>query len=323
MFTREELDAAAKYVGETIQKTPAHRWELLCQAAGCELVVKHENHTLVGAFKVRGGLTYLRDLLASGKRPPGLITATRGNHGQSIPFAASRAGLPTVVLVPEGNSTEKNEAMKSLGAEIIVHGRDFEESRQEANRRSAELGYLMVPSFHRSLCLGVATYALELFTDHPDLDAVYVPIGMGSGICGLITVRDLLGLKTKIIGVIAENAPAFALSFAAEKPVNTDTAHTFIDGVACRSPMEEPVDIVVRGAERLVQVSEDEVAEAMRLYFSATHNVAEPAGAAPLAGLLKEREQMAGQKAAVILCGGNVDSAVFAEVLRGDTPQVS
>jgi threonine dehydratase len=219
LFSREELASAAAYVGQTIEKTPAHRWQLLCQAAGCEIVVKHENHTLVGAFKVRGGLTYVRDLLASGKRPAGLITATRGNHGQSIPFAASREGLPTIVLVPEGNSTEKNEAMRSLGAELIVHGRDFEEARQEASRRSAELGFLMVPSFHRALCLGVATYALELFSDHPDLDSVYVPIGMGSGICGLITVRDLLGLKTKVIGVIAEKAPAFALSYAARKPV--------------------------------------------------------------------------------------------------------
>lgn len=322
LFSREELDGAVQLVSQVVDKTPAHQWPQLAALTGCDVVVKHENHTATGAFKVRGGITYVDALRRRGETPKKVISATRGNHGQSVPFASSRVGVESIILVPEGNSREKNAAMRALGAELEVFGSDFEEARQEALRRSEELGYHFVPPFHRSLCVGVATYAFELFSDHSDLDTVYVPIGMGSGICGLITVRDLLGLKTKIVGVVAENAPAYALSFEAGKLVTTESAATFVDGVACRKPMEEPLELILKGAERVVTVSEDQVAEAMRVYFSTTHNVAESAGAAPLAGLLKEKDAMAGRKVGLILCGGNVDSEVFAQVLNGQTPTV-
>lgn len=322
LFSLEDLQDAARYVGQWVPETPAYSWPLLAERCGCEVVVKHENHTPTGAFKVRGGLVYVRDLVASGKNPEALITATRGNHGQSIPFAASKAGLRTIVYVPEGNSVEKNAAMKAFGAELHVHGADFEEARQEAGRVGEANGYEMVPPFHRSLVLGVATYGLELFSAHKDLDTVYVPIGMGTGICSLITVRDLLGLDTKIVGVVSENAPAHALSFEKGERVETDSARTFVDGIATRSPMDESLEIMLAGAERIIQISDDDVAEAMRCYFETTHNVAESAGAAPLAGLLKERDKMAGRKVGVILCGGNVDTSQFTEVLSGKTPQI-
>jgi threonine dehydratase len=225
-------------------------------------------------------------------------------------------------VVPKGNSAEKNAAMRAFGGEILVAGKDFDESRAAAAAIREERGYHLVPTFHPELVKGVATYALELFTGARDLDAVYVPIGMGSGICGLITVRDLLGLKTEIVGVVAENAPAFALSFEAGRPMPTPTARTFADGMACRDPQAEPLDIILRGAARIIQVTEDEIAEAIRLYYTATHNLAEGAGAGPLAALMKERQRLAGKRVAVILSGGNIDMAAFREILDGRTPVV-
>ena len=322
LFTLDELASAEKIVRSYLLPTPAYAWPLLAKAAGAEIVVKHENHTPTGSFKARGGLVYIEALVRSGKKPAGLVTATRGNHGQSIALAATRNNIPAVIVVPEGNSPEKNTAMAALGGTIVTGGKDFDESRGVAAAIQQERGYDFVPSFHRELVKGVATYAHELFLFRADLDAVYVPIGMGSGICGLITVRDLLGLKTEIIGVVAENAPAFALSFAAGHPVQTNSAATFADGVATRDPPAEALAIIRKGASRVVRVSEDEIADAIRLYYTTTHNLAEGAGAAPLAALMQEKDRMAGKRVGLILTGGNIDMPVMAKVLRGETPKV-
>ncbi len=300
--------------------TAAYDWPLLAVRSGTQVVVKHENHTPTGAFKVRGGLVFIDELMQRHEPVAGLIAATRGNHGQSIPFAAREHAIPVTVLVPHGNSVEKNAAMRALGARLIEHGRDFDEARAEAARLAAEQSLRFVPSFHEHLVRGVATYALELFRAHPDLDTVYAPIGMGSGICGLIRTRDLLGLKTRIVGIVAREAPAVALSFRAGRAVPTNAARTFADGMACRDPDPEALSILRAGAERIVEVGEDEIAAAMRMLFEDTHNVAEGAGAAAFAALMSERERMRGRKAGVILSGGNVDRLVFAEVLAGNTP---
>ena len=320
LFTLDELAEATATVRSLVPPTPAYAWPLLAQRLGLSVVVKHENHTPTGSFKARGGLVYVNALCRADRALKGLVTATRGNHGQSVALAAARNGVPAIIVVPEGNSTEKNAAMAAFGGEVVTAGKDFDESRGVAARIQEQRGFHYVPSFHRDLVKGVATYAYELFQDAGDLDVVYVPIGMGSGICGLITVRDLLGLKTEIVGVVAENAPAFALSFAAGRPVPTNSALTFADGVACRDPQAEAFAIIKDGAARVVTVSEDEIAEAMRVYYVTTHNLAEGAGAAPLAALLKERNRYAGKRAGLVLSGGNVDMTVFAQVLRGDTP---
>jgi threonine dehydratase len=320
LFTLDELNEAAATVHGVVPPTAAHAWPLLAKKIGARVVVKHENHTPTGAFKIRGGITYVQSLLRNGARPKGLVTATRGNHGQSIALAAARFGIPVTIVVPEGNSREKNAAMEAFGGELVVAGKDFDESRGTAAEIQRERGYHYVPSFHRDLIKGVATCALELLTDHTDLDVLYVPIGMGTGICAAITVRDLMGLKTEIVGVVAENAPAFALSFAAGHLVPTNSARTFADGMACRDPQAEALEIVKEGAARIVQVSEAQIAEAIRLYYAATHNLAEGAGAAPLAALIKERDRYAGGSAGLILSGGNIDGPVFAQILRGETP---
>jgi threonine dehydratase len=320
LFTLDELAAAVATVRSYVPPTPAYAWPLLAARVGATVVVKHENHTPTGSFKARGGLVYVDALCRADRGLKGLVTATRGNHGQSVALAAARNGVPVVIVVPEGNSREKNAAMQAFGGELLTGGKDFDESRGVAAQIQTERGYHYVPSFHRDLVKGVATYALELFKSCADLDVVYVPIGMGSGICGLITVRDLLGLKTEIVGVVAENAPAFALSFAAGRPVPTNSAQTFADGVACRDPQAEAFAIVKTGAARVVTVSEDEIAEAIRIYCTTTHNLAEGAGAAPLAALLKEKARYAGKRAGLILSGGNIDMPVLAQVLRGETP---
>jgi len=322
LFTLDELAAATTIVRSFVPPTPAYAWPLLAKTAGAEVIVKHENHTPTGSFKARGGLVYVDALLRAGPRPKGLVTATRGNHGQSVAVAAARNGIPAAIVVPEGNSSEKNAAMAAFGGELVTGGKDFDESRGVAAEIQRQRGYHFVPSFHRELVKGVATYAHELFESHDDLDVVYVPIGMGSGICGLITVRDLLGLKTEIVGVVAENAPAFALSFAAGHPVQTNSAQTFADGVACRDPPAEALTIVMTGASRVVRVSEDEIAEAIRIYYTTTHNLAEGAGAAPLAALMKEKARYAGKRVGLILSGGNIDLPALAQILRGGTPSV-
>ena len=320
IFSLADLEAAAELVRPLVPPTPQYVWPLLAQRTGAEVWVKHENHTPIGAFKIRGGIAYMDWLKRSGPKANGVITATRGNHGQSIALAARRAGLPVTILVPHGNSVEKNAAMESFGAELVVHGRDFDEAKGYAARLAKERGLHFVPSFDPELVKGVATYALELFRAVPDLATVYAPIGMGSGICGLIAVRDLLGLKTEIVGVVAEAAPAVALSVEAGHPVPTNSARTFADGMACREPDARALDIIRKGAARVVRVDEDEIAEAIRVYWAATHNVAEGAGAAPLAALLKERERMAGKRVGLILSGGNIDADALRTVLDGRTP---
>ena len=320
MFTLAELEEAAVLVHAHMPATPAHSWPLLSARVGGQVWVKHENHTPIGAFKVRGGIVYMDALKRSGAKVAGVITATRGNHGQSIARAASMAGMRSVILVPHGNSVEKNAAMRAFGAELIEHGQDFDEAKQEAARLAEVEGLHMVPSFDPALVKGVATYGLELFQAVPDLAAVFVPIGMGSGICGLIAARDLLGLRTEIIGVVAENAPAYALSFEAKHPVPTNSARTFADGMAVRGPHPAAVDIICRGAADVMRVTEDQIADAVRLIYEATHNLAEGAGAAPLAALLGGRDRWAGRKVAVILSGGNIDRPLYADILSGRTP---
>ena len=320
LFTLAELEAAIPIVRSFVPPTAAYAWPLLAARIGAEVIVKHENHTPTGSFKARGPLTYVEALRQTGRMPAGLVTATRGNHGQSVAIAATRSGIPAILVVPEGNSREKNAAMEAFGGELVTAGKDFDESRTVAAEIERERGYHFVPSFHRDLVKGVATYAHELFTNCPDLDVVYAPIGMGSGICGLITVRDLLGLKTEIVGVVAANAPAFALSFEAGRPIKTNAAQTFADGLACRDPQPEALEIIAGGTARVVTVSEADIAEAIRIYYTTTHNLAEGAGAAPLAALLNESDRNGGKRIGLILTGGNIDMPLFARILCGETP---
>ena len=318
MFDLEGLEGARDVVARHMLPTPQYRWPGLCSLAGCEVWLKHENHTPIGAFKVRGGLVLMDELHNGPGLPRNIITATRGNHGQSIPYAACRLGVPVTVYAPRGNSVEKNAAMTGWGAELIEFGDDFEESRLEAVRVAEAEGAMVVPPFHHALVRGVATYALELFNAVPGLDTVYVPIGMGSGICGVIHVRDLLGLKAEVVGVVASNAAAVARSLEAGRVVATDSADTFADGMACRVPMEEPLAIMRAGAARIVEVSEEEIAASMRMLYRNTHNIAEGAGAAAFAALMQERDRLQGHRAAAILTGGNVDAEVLQKVLAGD-----
>jgi threonine dehydratase len=311
MFRLEEMRRAHQLVLTALRPTPALNWPLLEQRLGAEVVVKHENHLPTGAFKVRGGLTYVDALI---KREPairGLISATRGNHGQSLAFAGRRASLKVTILAPQGNSSEKNAAMRALGAELIEFGRDFQVAREEAIRFAESRGLHMVPSFHRDLALGVSTYALELLSERPDLDVLYVPIGQGSGICGCISARDALGRKTEIVGVQSTDAPAYALSFAAGHAVSTNSADTLADGMATRVPDQEALEVILKGAARIVLVSDDDVAAAVRAYWTDTHNLAEGAGAAALAAAVKERSRLTGRKVGLVLSGGNIDLDLF------------
>ena len=313
VFSLADLDSAAGLVHAVMPATPQYAWPLLAARAGCAVWVKHENHTPTGAFKVRGGLVYMDWLALTHPEVESVISATRGNHGQSVAFAAARHGLRSVICVPEGNSVEKNAAMRAFGAELVVSGEDFDSAREEARRLAERDGHWMLPSFDALLVRGVATYALELFTAVADLDVVYVPIGLGSGISGLIRTRDLLGLKTEIVGVVSAALPAYALSFAAGHVVTTAPAPTIADGMATRTPEPAALEIILKGASRVIRLTEAEIKDAIEAYWTDTHNLAEGAGAAPLGGLLQEREAMAGKRAAVILCGGNIDLAWFRE----------
>lgn len=327
LFSLDSLHQAREVVGTVMNPTPQYQWPLLQARAGVQVWVKHENHTPTGAFKVRGGLVYMDSLYRQNALPAGFITATRGNHGQSIPFAASRYGVPVTVYVPEGNSVEKNRAMQAWGAKLVVHGSDFDEARMESARVAEEKGLAFAPSFHPDLVRGVATYAYELLTSVADLHTVYVPVGMGSGVCGLVTVRDLLGLDTRIVAVVSTEAPAYARSFEAGQVVQTNDARTFVDGVACRVPDPGALALIRDGVERFVEVTDAQVAEAIRILYSDTHNVAEGAGAIALAALLADAasggaERFAGRPVAVIQTGGNIDADVLVEVLEGGTPGV-
>jgi len=312
----DNLEAAASLIYQSMPPTPQYRWPLLEARVGTTVWVKHENHTPTGAFKVRGGLVYLDELCRTGANPDGVISATRGNHGQSVGFAARQYGIPAAVVVPFGNSVEKNAAMRSLGVEVIEQGHDFQAAAEVADKIAMDRGWHRFPSFHPLLVRGVGTYALELFRAVPDLDTVYVPVGMGSGVCGVIAARDALRLHTRVVAVVSERAPAFALSYEQGRLVSHDATTRIADGMACRTPVEATLAIARRGVERVVLVSDDEVESAMRALFSDTHNTAEGGGAAGLAALLQEKERMRGRKVAVVLSGGNVDSSLFSAVLK-------
>jgi len=301
-----------------MQPTPQYCWPLLCERAGAEVWVKHENHTPTGSFKARTAVVYAEELMKREPGTRGLITATRGNHGQSVALAAKRFGLPAIVVVPRGNSVEKNAAMRAQGAQLIEHGGDYQEAREFAASRQAELGFHFVPPFHRDIVTGVATYWLELFSALRDLNAVYVPIGMGSGISAASAVRNELGLKTKIVGVVSELAPTYARSFEQKKCVEAPVSTKLADGLACRKPDATALAVMLENVERVVTVSEEQVREAMRIFFTDTHNVVEGAGAAALAAVLKEEDAVKGKKVALVATGANVDHDVFAQALQGE-----
>jgi threonine dehydratase len=318
MFELAQLERAQEIVAAAMPPTPAHAWPLLSERLGADVVVKHENHTPIGAFKVRGGLVYVDRLKRERPTTAGLISATRGNHGQSLAFAARRYGVPVTIYVPYGNSTEKNRAMRAFGANLVEHGEDFQSAREEAERCARLNGLEMVPSFHPDLVLGVATYALELLRKAPDLDVLYVPIGQGSGICGCILARELLGLTTEIVGVQSTEAPSYALSFAAGTVVRTNSSNTLADGMATRVPDADALAIIRKGASRIVQVTDDEIGAAIRAYWTDTHNLAEGAGAAALAAALQDKAKIRGKRVGLILSGGNIDFDLFNRWIVGD-----
>ena len=314
------LDAAAELVHRVVPPTPQYCWPLVSRRVGAELWIKHENHTPIGAFKLRGGLVYLDHVRRADPDLRGVVAATRGNHGQSVTYAAARLGLAATIVVPHRNSSEKNRAMAGFGARLVEAGHDFQAALEHAVGLAEREGLHLVPSFHPLLMRGVASYGLELFRAVPDLDVVYVPIGLGSGICGVIAAREALGRTADIVGVVAANAPAYALSFAAGEPVATNSAETLADGLAVRVPDPAALAAIRRGAARIVTVAEAEIRRAMRILYSDTHNLAEGAGAAALAAALQERRLLAGKRVAVIQSGGNIDRDLFIEVLAEPDP---
>ncbi|MDE0024593.1 MAG: threonine dehydratase [Spirochaetaceae bacterium] len=311
----DEFDAAARVVYRTMPATPQYRWPLLEERAGCAVWVKHENHTPIGSFKLRGALVAVERLRRARPGVTGVIAATRGNYGQSVAYAARAAGLSATVVVPFGNAREKNAAMRAFGARLVEHGRDFDEALPHAQRLAERDGLHMMPSFHPDLVPGTATYGAELFRAVPGLDAVYVPIGLGSGICGVLAARDALSPATAVIGVVSAALPAYERSFAAGEARETGPGDTVADGMAVRKTHPVSLELVLAGVERVVAVTEAELRAAMCAYYTDTHNVAEGAGAAPLAALLREREAMRGRRVALVLSGGNVDRELFAQVL--------
>jgi len=319
MFSLPELEAAARIIHSSFPGTPQYTWPLLSARSGAEVWVKHENHAPTGAFKLRGGLIYAERLRRERPEVTGIISATRGNHGQSLAWAGQRYGLSVTIVVPHGNSTEKNAAMRAFGATLIEHGVDFEAAREEAARLADERGLEFAPSFAPDLVKGVATYSLELFRGVADLDAIYVPIGLGSGICGAVFVRDLLGLRTEIIGVQSTGADCYAQSLAAGHVVVLNRSDTMADGMAVRQPDPVAFDIIRHGVSRIVAVTDAEIGAAIREYWTDTHNLVEGAGAAPLAALLQERESMAGKRVGLVVSGGNIDLELFQRWV-GDQP---
>ena len=292
--------------------TPQYQWPLLTERLAVEVWLKHENHTPVGAFKVRGGLVYFAD---NAPDTGGVVCATRGNHGQSIAFAARRYDIPVTIVVPRGNSIEKNAAMVALGAKLIEHGDDFQDSLEFAQARSRELGSTMVPSFNPQLVRGVATYSLELFRAIPDLDALYVPIGLGSGICGAVAAKNALGLNTEIVGVVSSHAPAYLRSFECGEAVECPTKTEIADGVACRKPNADALETILSDVSRIEEVTDDQVREAMRDIYECTHNVAEGAGALSIAAIKQDAEKLKDKQVGAVLCGGNIDRSVFARII--------
>ncbi len=323
MLSRRDFEKAEDLIYRSMPATPCYNWPLLCEATGTDVWMKHENHTPTGAFKVRGGLVYAARHKERFPESPDLISATRGNHGQSLAFAAREHCLQATIVVPHGNSLEKNACMAAFGAQLIEQGEDFDIAVGAARKLSEEKNMHMVPAFHEDLVAGVGTYAYEMMQAHSDFDTIYVPIGKGSGICGMITARDALGLKTKIVGVVSERADGYAKSFEAGSLQDADRSDTFADGMAVRCPDPDALELILKGAERVIRVGDDLIAEAMRLIYRGTHNIAEGAGAASLAGLLSEKEQMKGKKVGTVLSGQNIDADMFADVLSGKTPVVA
>jgi len=311
----EDLQSAAEIAYGQLLPTAQINWPLLSERCGCEVWVKHENHNLTGAFKVRGGLVYMHRLREREPACPGVVTATRGNHGQSVALAARLNELAAVVVVPEGNSPDKNRAMEALGCELIVHGRDFDASVERAAELAAERGLHRMPSFHRDLVAGVASYGLEFFRAQPGLQRVYVPIGLGSGICGMISARNALALDVEIVGVVASGAPCYQRSLAAGDCIPTETANTFADGLAVRVPNPNALALMQANIDEIITVTDEEISLAMAWLFNDTHNVAEAAGAAALAALHQQRERNRGCKVGVVLSGGNVDASLYSRVL--------
>ena len=318
MSERDRIEAARRIVRDVMPPTPQQRWPLLDQRVGAQVWVKHENHTAVGAFKLRGGLVYFDALRRRAPEVRGVISATRGNHGQSVGFAAQRHGMTATIVVPHGNSREKNAAMRALGVELIEHGDDFQAAREQAAQLAHERGLHMVSAFHDDLVRGVATYWLEFFESFAPgyaPEAVFVPIGQGSGICACAAARAHVGVATRIIGVVSAQAPAYQLSFRAGRVIDAPVSTVLADGMACRVPDAQALAVIRREVDDVIAVSEAQVAEAMRALFADTHNVAEGAGAAALAGALQQRDRWQGRRIGVALTGGNVDTAVFAQVL--------
>lgn len=314
--TLAELEAAAATIYRHITPTPQISWPLINERCACEVWVKHENHLPTGAFKVRGGIWYIENLHQTQPGIEAVITATRGNHGQSVAFATHKKGIKALVVVPYGNNPDKNRAMKAYGAELIEHGDDFNEAKDYAENLAEEKDLHMFPSIHPWLIQGVATYSLELLRAAQSLDTVYVPVGMGSGICGMIAARNALAIDTSIVGVVAANAPTYALSFDEKKPVSTNSANTLADGLAVRVPNPEALEYMLKNIDRVVTVSEEEILAAIQYYFDDTHNIAEGAGASPLAGLIQEKDKQQGKKIGVVLSGGNIDRTVFERALK-------
>jgi threonine dehydratase len=311
----DQIHEAQRVLSRYMQPTPQHTWPLLNKRLGTEAWVKHENHTAVGAFKMRGALVYVTWLRESQPAMRGVIAATRGNHGQGVAMAARLMGVKAVIVVPHGNSIEKNRAMKAQGAELIEHGHDFQEALEFARRLAADRGLTMVDSFHERLMMGTAAYALEFFRATPALERVYVPIGLGSSICGVSAARNALHLETEIIGVVSAASPSYALSFAQRKIVEAPSSTRIADGLACRLPNAQAMEVIWENVSRIIEVTDEQIGEAMRIYYEDTHNVAEGAGAASLAGALLEQNR--GKRIGMVLTGGNVDSAVYAKVLAG------
>jgi len=320
MFEHTQLTEAMRIVREAVPPTPQQRWPLLDRRVGAQVWVKHENHTAVGAFKLRGGLVYFDALRRREPTQNGVISATRGNHGQSVGYAALRHGLQATIVVPHGNSVEKNAAMRALGVELIEHGDDFQEAREHAGVLARRHGLHMVPSFHQDLVRGVATYWIEFFESFAPgyaPEAVFVPIGQGSGVCACAAARAHVGATTRIIGVVSAHATAYQQSFRARRVIEAPVTTLLADGMACRVPDEQALEIILREVDDVIAVTDAQVADAMRALFADTHNVAEGAGAAALAGVLTQRERWQGKRIGVALTGGNVDTAVFARVLAG------
>ena len=313
--TIDEIRAAQDLVYSVMQPTPQIVWPLLCERLGTEVWLKHENHTPIGAFKARTAVVYAAELFSRTSGITGLVAATRGNHGQSVALAARRFDVPAHVVVPRGNSSEKNAAMRAQGAQLIEFGSDFQESKEHAKQLAEERGWHFVPSYHRNIVKGIGTYWVEFFSAVADIDIVYVPIGQGSGICSCAAVRNGMNLKTKIVGVVAKGAPAYALSFEAGRKIEAPVTTLLADGMACRVPDDESLAVVLENVDHIVQVSEEEIRQAMKILFIDTHNVAEGAGAAALAAALKEKPSLRGKRVGLVLTGGNVDHDAFARVL--------